>query len=328
MDRFQILCLSGGGFRGLYTASVLAQLENRLGKQVHECFDLICGTSIGGIIATGLAFGCPAQDIKESLIGNGPAIFKKKSHGLRFWKKFTEAPYQTKVLKQAIEQLLPEEAIIQDASVPYITSAINLHTGKPRIFSTPHHERIKVDGNLYAYEAALATSAAPLFFPPALVNGEKHIDGGLFANAPYLIGLLEAEHFLSVNINKIHILSIGTTGKITGFGHTTKRWGMADWFKEKLLVELTFSAQQDFATNITEHRLNNRFIQIDETHSNHDSFSAAMDDASLEAIEQLEGMANRSFMSAIDNSTVTDFFQHTPNRTGLAYNFRNNPEEL
>ena len=101
---------------------------------------------------------------------------------------------------------------------------------------------------------------------------------------------------------------------------------MVDWFKEKLLVELTFSAQQEFAANITKHRLNNRFIQIDETHSDHESFSAAMDDASLKAIEQLEGMADRSFMSAIDNSAVTDFFHHTPNRTGLTYNFRFNQE--
>ncbi|MYB76220.1 MAG: patatin-like phospholipase family protein [Chloroflexi bacterium] len=327
MDRFQILCLSGGGFRGLYTASVLAQLENRLDKKVHECFDLICGTSIGGIIATGLAFSCPAQDIKGSLVTNGPVIFKKKSHGLKFWKKFTEAPYQTKVLKQAIEQLLPKEARIRDASVPYITSAINLHTGKPRIFFTPHHERIKVDGNLYAYETALATSAAPLFFPPALVQNERFIDGGLVANAPYLIGLHEAEHFLSVNINKIHILSIGTTGKITGFGHTSKNWGINDWLKNKLIVELTFSAQQDFAANITKHRLNDRFIQIDETHSDHESFSSSMDDASPEVIQQLEGMADRSFMSAITNSAVTDFFEHVPNRTGLTYNFRNKQED-
>lgn len=326
MDKFQVLCLSGGGFRGLYTASVLAHLENRTGKKIHECFDLICGTSIGGIIATGLAFGCTAKDVHERLLSNGSAIFTKQEYGFKVWKKYTTAPYQTNVLKQAIEGLLPEGAKIKDASVPYITSAINLHTGKPRIFATPHHERIQIDGELYAYEAALATSAAPLFFPPATVGNERFVDGGLFANAPYLIGLHEAEHFLGVDIDKVHVLSIGTTGKIVGFGHASKNWGMVDWFKNKLIVELTFSAQQEFATNIAGHRLQDRLVKIDETHSDHESFSAAMDDASPAAIKQLEGMANRSYMTAINNSAVTDFFNHTPNRTGLTYNFLKNRE--
>lgn len=326
MEKFQVLCLSGGGFRGLYTTSVLAHLENSLGKQIHECFDLICGTSIGGIIATGLAFGCPAKDIHESLVSNGAAIFTKQDHGLKFWKKYTTAPYQTKELKQAIEKILPENAKIKDAAVPYITSAINLHTGKPRTFLTPHHRRVKIDGELYASETALATSAAPLFFPPALVGNERFVDGGLFANAPHLIGLHEAEHFLGVDVNKIHILSIGTTGKVVGFGHAAKDWGMIDWFRNKLIVELTFSAQQEFAANIVGHRLQNRLVKIDEMHSDHESFSAAMDDASPAVIEQLEGMANRSYMAAINNSAITEFFNHTPNRTGLSYNFLTNRE--
>ena len=54
---FQILSLSGGGFLGLYTAAMLAELEERSGKPLNQCFDLIAGTSIGGIIALGLAAG-------------------------------------------------------------------------------------------------------------------------------------------------------------------------------------------------------------------------------------------------------------------------------
>lgn len=88
-------------------------------------------------------------------------------------KKYTVARYQTKELKQTIDKLLPEDAKIKDATVPYITTAINLHTGKPRIFATPHHDRIQRDGELYAYETALATSAAPMYFPPALVGNER-----------------------------------------------------------------------------------------------------------------------------------------------------------
>lgn len=319
MDRFQILCLSGGGFRGLYTASVLAQLENRLGKKVHECFDLICGTSVGGVIATGLAFGVSAQNIYESLLLNGPKIFIKRQHVWRNWGKCKKAPYDAKELKKAIDEFLPSDSRIKDASVPYITTAINLHTGKPRMFVTPHHERVQKDGDLYAYETALATSAAPLFFPPALIDNERFVDGGLFANAPHLVGIHEAEHFLGVDIDKVHILSVGTTGKMVGFGHASKNWGVIDWLKNKLIVELIFSAQQEFAANIAGHRLQDRLVKIDETHSDHESFSTAMDDTSPAVIEQLKGMANRSYMTAINNNAVTDFFKHTPNRTGLIY---------
>lgn len=320
MDRFQILCLSGGGFRGLYTASVLNHLEKHFNKKIHECFDLICGTSIGGIIATGLAFDCSAQDIHHSLVSNGSKIFTKSSKGI------LKSTYQATELRNAIDSLLPNNPKIEEAIAPYITTAINLHTGKPRVFMTPHHERIKIDGGLYASDVALATSAAPTFFPPAKVGDEQFVDGGLFANAPHLVGIHEAEHFLGVNINNVHILSIGTTGKIVGFGHAKQGWGKWDWIKKGLLLELTFSSQQEFATNIAMHRLGDRFVKIDETHSNHQSFSSSMDDASQQAIEQLESMANRSIMHALNNDTIKSFFNHQPNRNGLEYNFTNNSE--
>ena len=75
---FQILCLSGGGYLGLYTASVLAELENQLGGPIAAYFDLLAGTSVGGIIALGLAAETPASDIKESFESNGSRIFSLK----------------------------------------------------------------------------------------------------------------------------------------------------------------------------------------------------------------------------------------------------------
>jgi len=74
---FQILSLSGGGFLGLYTAAVLAELEERSGKPLNQCFDLIAGTSIGGIIALGLAAGRSASDIRDAFIEHGPRIFPR-----------------------------------------------------------------------------------------------------------------------------------------------------------------------------------------------------------------------------------------------------------
>jgi patatin-like phospholipase/acyl hydrolase len=70
-----VLALSGGGFRGYFTALVLAKLEEQLGRPCYKIFNLIAGTSIGGIIAVGLAFGIPARRIAEIIAKSGPAIF-------------------------------------------------------------------------------------------------------------------------------------------------------------------------------------------------------------------------------------------------------------
>ena len=63
---FQILSLSGGGFLGLYTVTLLDELEQKVGRPIASCFDLISGTSIGGIIALALALERPAKDIKDA----------------------------------------------------------------------------------------------------------------------------------------------------------------------------------------------------------------------------------------------------------------------
>lgn len=321
MDKFQILCLSGGGFRGLYTATILAHLENHFGKPIHECFDLICGTSIGGVIATGLAFKTPASDIQSALLNNGDKIFKKDT-GITSWlKRYKEAPYKSDELKASIEKLLPSNAKIGDASIPYLTTAVNLHTGKPRVFKTPHHKDFFRDKDLSAVDTALATSAAPLFFPPAIIESESFVDGGLFANSPELIGIHEAEHYLDIDINKIHVLSVGTTGKTIGLGHNNKnKWGIKDWMRNKLIIELTFSSQQGLSSNLTMHKLGERYSKIDETHSDNDSFSFGMDDVTPEAISHLETMANRSYMTAGNDKKIKAFFEHKPNRNGLEYN--------
>ena len=75
---FQILSLSGGGFLGLYTVSVLAELERQVRRPIASCFDLLAGTSVGGIIALGLAAERPASDIKHAFESYGTRIFSDR----------------------------------------------------------------------------------------------------------------------------------------------------------------------------------------------------------------------------------------------------------
>ncbi|AZO34026.1 MAG: hypothetical protein EOS76_06855 [Mesorhizobium sp.] len=74
---FQILALSGGGYRGLFSTHIFSKLEEQAGRPIGECFDLIAGTSIGGIIAIGLALGKPAKEIRDVFEEKGEDIFTR-----------------------------------------------------------------------------------------------------------------------------------------------------------------------------------------------------------------------------------------------------------
>lgn len=76
-QRFQILSLDGGGIKGLFSAAVLAKIEEDLGVTVADHFDLITGTSTGGIIALGLGIGLHPREIVHFYVSQGPAIFRQ-----------------------------------------------------------------------------------------------------------------------------------------------------------------------------------------------------------------------------------------------------------
>src|SRR5258708_25902503 len=73
--RFQILALDGGGVRGIFSAAVLAGLERDLGRPVVSCFDLVVGTSTGGIIAAAFGAGVSADDMVGLYTSNMTEIF-------------------------------------------------------------------------------------------------------------------------------------------------------------------------------------------------------------------------------------------------------------
>jgi len=71
----QILAIDGGGIKGVFPAAFLAKIEETTGKRIVDHFDLIVGTSTGGIIAIGLALGLPASEILQFYESYGPKIF-------------------------------------------------------------------------------------------------------------------------------------------------------------------------------------------------------------------------------------------------------------
>ena len=196
-DQRQILCLSGGGYRGLYTALVLEALEERAKRPLTEVFDVIAGTSIGGLIAAALALNMPAASIRAAIEAHGPAIFDQRAGWgqLRLpvrnpIRALYRARYSQRPLRQAIDVIFGAGAniLLSNVSTPLIMPAVNLRTGAPIVLLSAGLAG-KGASDLGLRDALLATSAAPAFFPPHRAAGGTFVDGGLVANAPELARL-------------------------------------------------------------------------------------------------------------------------------------------
>ena len=188
---YQVLCLSGGGYRGLYTAEVLAGIERETGIPLWRQFDLIAGTSIGGIIALGLAAGVSAVEIARAFREGGSAIFSDRPAPQGAISKFREllksacrARYRTQPLARVVTRLVGNELKIGKLKQRVMVPSVNMTKGRPQIFKTPHHPSFVRDRHLAVVDVALATTAAPTYFPLHRIAGEMFSDGGLYCNAP------------------------------------------------------------------------------------------------------------------------------------------------
>jgi hypothetical protein len=224
---FQILSLDGGGVKGLFSAALLAQLEEDTGASVAEHFDLIAGTSTGGLIALALGAGMRPREIVEFYINDAPAIFADTT-GLkgirRLWApKFSGAP-----LEVALKGRFGERTLGQSTK-RLIVPSYNLADDDVYLFRTPHHERLKRDHRVAMWRVAMATAAAPTYF--AAFRGVDRIplaDGGLWANNPSMVAIIEAIGTLSAPHDSVRLLSLGTTQPIKRGTHLA-RGGLRHW---------------------------------------------------------------------------------------------------
>jgi patatin-like phospholipase/acyl hydrolase len=245
MSRFRILSLDGGGIKGAFSASVVAALEQDTGKAAADYFDLITGTSTGGIIAIGLGLGLPAERIVAFYKQHGPTIFPSTSLVSRtraLWRWLFGPKHSHEVLKAALREVLGDRKL-GESRCRLVIPAYDAIAGRILPLKTAHHERFKYEYKALAVDVALATSAAPTYFQAAPFpthQNASYVDGGVWANCPALVGVVEAVGFLNVPIDQIDVLSIGTT--TTPFNIAQHRHsGLAKW--NAGLLNLMFEAQ-------------------------------------------------------------------------------------
>jgi patatin-like phospholipase/acyl hydrolase len=211
-ERFQILSLDGGGLKGLFTASFLANWEKETGKRVVDHFDLIAGTSTGGIIALGLGLGLSAEQIKNLYIEKAELIFPPTIFSAT--KHWVSEKYTSEGLQNALKELFGDKRL-GDSSTRLLIPAFDPKFHGIHIFKTAHHRRLRTDYKQTAVHVALATSAAPTYLPAEMAeSGLQLVDGGVWANNPVSLAVVEALDYLGSERKNIFALRIGTTSEV------------------------------------------------------------------------------------------------------------------
>jgi patatin-like phospholipase/acyl hydrolase len=293
-----VLSVDGGGIRGVIPAMVLADLEERTGKHTAELFDLIAGTSTGGIIALALTVPGPegrprwtANDLVDLYLTEGPRIFhhsigKMLESGLGL----LDEKYDAKPLEQALKTYLGD-AMISEAVTDVLVTSYDLEHRKPFFFKTDK-AKAAPQRDWAMHEAARATAAAPTYFEPEKLTGEDQTfalcDGGVFAANPAMCAYAEARR--RHPRAQITLVSLGT-GQLTKPLHyeDVKGWGLIEWARP--LFDVVF----DGVSDATEYELEQLLPEADYTRFQIELVGASdsLDNASEPNLDGLQDLAGK-----------------------------------
>lgn len=309
---FHILALSGGGYRGLYTATVLRALEQSFGTPISQKFDLICGTSVGGVLALGLAAGIKAEELQNLFVEQGGQIFGKRCFFRKLATKWAVAKHPSAGLRRILETKFGDKTV-GDLNQRVLIPAVNYSTGKPQIFKTPHAPALESDYQLSLVDVALATSAAPTYFPLHRINDlGVFADGGLVGNSPGFFGLHEARMMLGLPRDTvIRVLAIGTmTVGVTARGKTPLDKGILRWGAK--IFDLVISAQEGMTDAMLSHYLGENYLRIDDPATPDQSKDISLDNYSEAATNVLKDRGIAAGRLAIGNPKMAVFRSHMP----------------
>lgn len=296
----QVLALSGGGYRGLFTAQLLERIETHFECRIVDRFSLVAGTSAGALIAAALAHRIPASQIRETFEHYGEKIFRRQS-GWTSIKRLWRAPYDRAPLSDAITATFGQQSGVLDKKigslkVGLLVTAVDATDHRPHVFGGYGIHSSKLDITLR--DAILASAAAPTYFPMLkMPSGASLVDGGLIANAPDLVALAYAQRIFACDITDIYMLGIGTACPFVPVSTSTVQKGIAPWlFTKRGLVHLTLDAQTRLACELTQQLLGDRYLVIDKAPNGPDaSILVDFDRADRQSSEILKRLANERF---------------------------------
>ena len=288
----RVLSIDGGGIRGIIPALVIAHLERKAGKPACELFDLIVGTSTGGILALGLAL----QDEKgQPLLAAKRMVALYERHGAEIfeqslWRKLRtvggifEEAYSHKALEAVLEHYFADRKL-SDCGVPAMVTSYDIEHRRTVFMKTWHPDHAA----LLCSDAARATSAAPTYFEPANLHWADEsrtlIDGGVYMNSPAVSAYAEARKLFPDE--PIAMLSLGTGELTRPIPYEEARtWGSALWVMS--LLDCMFDGVSKAADHQMRLFLGEQYLRL-QTPLNYASDD--MDDASRGNIRNLKQTA-------------------------------------
>ncbi|MEP4432827.1 MAG: patatin-like phospholipase family protein [Hyphomicrobiales bacterium] len=292
-----ILCLDGGGIRGVIPTLVLQELchaLNRYGwhRPIHQTFDLIAGTSTGGIVAGGLAAphhlnnsdraAATPEKLTRLYIHDGPGLFSRS-----IWQRLKSADgllsprYPSMNMARILKTNLGAQTKISQAQTHLVLTAYDLEARAARFLTNCGYDSKRSD-DFFIWQAALATASAPTFFPPATIqnlNGDRAetlVDGGVFANDPVLAALVEGFK-MGWHLEDMVVLSVGTGSQTHPIpASQAVGWGPLSWISPtngSPLISIFMQGQASTASYQAQHLLSeinrhdepktDRYLRID-----------------------------------------------------------------
>jgi uncharacterized protein len=239
----RVLAIDGGGIRGLIPALVCTEIERRSGRRVFELFDLIAGTSTGGIIACAVCAPdpLPASELVKLYEDEGPDIFDRSLfQRIRSADGLLDEKYDDAALDRALERFLGHKRLAEtkpDLIVPSYDTALP----GPYFFKSSKAREAPEDDFPLSI-VARATSAAPTYFEPVEAGDKSLVDGGVFATNSAMCALAEALNVVSPK--DVVVVSLGT-GERThqrSFDEI-KDWGLAAWARP--ILDVVFDGVSD-----------------------------------------------------------------------------------
>ena len=274
---FRVLCIDGGGMRGVYTAAYLDELSRRYaihrglsetGLDIGMGFNLVVGTSTGAIVSAALATAVPPSRILDLYRQKGSKIFPVKLPTRVNWKLAIQLCTRPRSLKRGnIELFKALKAefgsitlgeLYANRSIGLAITAVEMSRHHAWIFKTPHlPNSISRDNNYRLYDVCLASSAAPLYRSLAAINNPDvtghrvFADGGLFANTPILVGLIDALQMTATD-QKVEIFGLGNCKRPTGdfIEMDDVHWGLSRWKFGGRAAALSLDAQEEVSWHI------------------------------------------------------------------------------
>ena len=335
---FKILSIDGGGIKGLYSLHILSQLEKKFCKKdetLSDYFDMICGTSTGGIIAMGIASGFTTSHMTNIYEKNANDVFpghngsyfsNKISHALRFFSSLAGYRYNQTALQKIANECFGNKKMNQSKNLLCIPS-FDIGNGINTVFKFPHKEgNFMRDQHILMTDVAMATSAAQTYFPLHYFTSPNmnsyFVDGGMWANNPSMIGLTEALRFFvgkDKEYDKYEILSIGNINENTAYVPNSKYyfWNI---FKMPYLISTFFNSNSQsihqYCRTICDctNGLYKRIECVNPTYTNNGEIE--MDNSSAQFLDYMKSNATRMMVNMLTpgnkeyDKSIEKFFEN------------------